>query len=538
MMKIFRTVRNNWKKSLFGFSVVTYGTYYLLDRKYRANLLQAYCYEALKYGKERMDPNKNLRRITIFLNPISGKERGKFLYDKHVAPLLHLSGLDVRMIRLEKNSEANEYMKEIDLNETDCIVVAGGNATLNEVISGLIHREDSSEFLKRIPIGIIPLGEHNNFAHKWLNSIGFKRASASELRLLADSAMAIIKGDTAPADLLKVSLYQNIPYDEKTDEHHDDKQRGAYSLLKENKIYALSKVAFGFVTLTDANLETFWYFSWSKWLQNRMNRYFMDRYLRRDPIKYELIYKNKCFGCSNCLNQDEIRKNLELLTNPPKEKSPSLVHSLFKKIVPPVKKESEDALLKKQKEIYKLTNLLEKSQNLNPDCNKNLTCEMNQVQVISNINQPDFEDPDFFEQASCIDTVIVKDPELNAKDMFLAQRKDLTEFEIKKIYKKSATLNSFHHKFSVEIDGEIYKLNNNPENDLHMKVEHLEKCINLIKYDPSSSKIEANYWPNIYLISQKTFEDNFNLNESQKSKLRDMPPILPFEKFYLKFWKP
>lgn len=267
-----------------------------------------------------------------------------------------------------------------------------------------------------------------------------------------------------------------------------------------------------------------------------MNRYFMDRYLRLDPIKYEFRYKNKCFGCSKCLNEESIKKNLDDLLNPPKEKSASFVQSIIKKIAPSAKKESEEASLKKEKQIKKLKALLQSSRAENPDCNRDLFTELKQVQIISNINQPDFEDPEFYEQPSFIDTVIVKDPEINVKDMFLAQRKNLVEFEIKKIYKKQANLNSFHHKFSVEIDGEIYKLNNNPENDLHMKVEHLEKAINLIKYDPSSSKIEANFWPNIYLISQKTFEDNFYDDDQKKSN--DMPPILPFEKFYLKFWKP
>jgi hypothetical protein len=44
------------------------------------------------------------------------------LYDKNVAPLLHLSGLDVRLIRLDKNSEANEYMKEIDFGEKSILI--------------------------------------------------------------------------------------------------------------------------------------------------------------------------------------------------------------------------------------------------------------------------------------------------------------------------------------------------------------------------------------------------------------------------------
>lgn len=151
MAKLIQTIRNNWKKSLFGFSALSYGTYYLIERKFNSELMQAYCYEALKYSREKVKPEETIKRVTIFLNPIANKERGKYVFDKNVAPLLNLSGLDVRLIRLEKNSEANEYMKEIDMNDTDMIVVAGGNATLNEVIKGLVDRPDSKEFLQRIP---------------------------------------------------------------------------------------------------------------------------------------------------------------------------------------------------------------------------------------------------------------------------------------------------------------------------------------------------------------------------------------------------
>jgi acylglycerol kinase len=155
MFKFVQTIRNNWKKSVFGVSTFSYGIHYLIDRKFNADLMQAYCYEALKYSREKIKPEQTIKRVTIFLNPIANKERGKYVYDKNAAPLLNLSGLDIRLIRLEKNSEANEYMKEIDMNDTDMIVVAGGNATLNEVIKGLVDRPDSKEFLKRIPVIIL-----------------------------------------------------------------------------------------------------------------------------------------------------------------------------------------------------------------------------------------------------------------------------------------------------------------------------------------------------------------------------------------------
>jgi acylglycerol kinase len=205
-----------------------------------------------------------LKRVTIFLNPIANGERGKFLYDKNVAPLLHLSGLDVRLVRLEKNSEANAYMKELDVNDTDCIVVAGGNATLNEVISGLANRPDAKEFLRRIPIGIIPLGESNSFMKKWFENFSEANAKRSsnekELRLFADSAMAIIKGVSQPAHLVKITLNQNNKRNASSeeDESLQMKKIGAYSLLKENQIYALSGVSCGFMTVTDANKDNYW----------------------------------------------------------------------------------------------------------------------------------------------------------------------------------------------------------------------------------------------------------------------------------------
>lgn len=176
--------------------------------------------------------------------------------------------------------------------------------------------------------------------------------------------MAIIKGETASADLLKVTLEQNIPYEEEKDEHHDSKKRGAYSLLKENKIYALSNLAFGFVTLTDANLDTYWYYP-TKWLKNRMNRYFMDRYLRKDPIKYEFRYKNKCFGCSKCLDEKKLRKDLEVLINDKEidpisqqEKRVSMVQKLFRKFANMSAIKSKEALKQIQEQKLKKNNKL------------------------------------------------------------------------------------------------------------------------------------------------------------------------------------
>ena len=175
-----------------------------------------------------------------------------------------------------------------------------------------MSRADSNQVLKRIPIGIIPLGNTNTFSKKWF-MMGSDETDETELRLLADSAMSIIRGKTMPASLMKVTLTQNVPSNgqqlEKAEEENILKGT-SYKLLKEEKLYALSTISAGFVTETDAYLNSYKYF-WK--LKAHMNRYFMARHLRRQPINFKLDYKLKCNGCSNCLNEIELKTKLNNL---------------------------------------------------------------------------------------------------------------------------------------------------------------------------------------------------------------------------------
>lgn len=83
-------------------------------------------------------------------------------------------------------------------------MVAGGNSTLNEVISNLLHQDKTA----RIPtIGVVPIGQTNSFAHKWYNMLGVEHTNEAEIRLLASSAMSVIKGDTIDANLMKVGNF-------------------------------------------------------------------------------------------------------------------------------------------------------------------------------------------------------------------------------------------------------------------------------------------------------------------------------------------
>ena len=556
MMKLLTTLRNNWKKSVFGFCVFTYGTKYLIERKQLSDLLQAYCYEALKYSQERVNPEQTVRRVTVFINPVANNERGRFLYDKNVAPLLHLAGLDVRVVRLDKNSEANAYMKEIDLNDTDCVVVAGGNATLNEVISGLLHRSDAGEFLQRVTIGVIPIGQTNSFANKWFDNFTSLSAKEKELRLLADSGLSIVRGISKPADLVRVTLKQQKPDPAKSAETDpklnltnidvDSQKRGAYSLLKENQIYALSNVSCGFVTETDANKDKYWQF-W--WYREHMNRYFMDRFLRRNPIRFHLTYKNKCNGCSQCLNEKMLVEQLNNLSRPNQgaiqqdDGERHLLKLIYKKFIKGriQPKETAAAIAKRERQRKIYERLIAKSKLVNTDCNRAHEANLIQTQLIANINEPDPDapapSPDAIPESgdeSGIATVLVRDPEFNVKSMFLADKRYLKEFEIKKLPSPAKFIEENEiDQFSIDVDGEIYKLDNRAETNLSVRVEYLEKCINLLTHDPKiSQSINSNREANLYLWKRA----NKDRHHQTPLDADSLPKLQPFERLYLDYW--
>jgi len=83
------------------------------------------------------------------------------LLEKHVLPLLHLAGIEIHVVRTEHEGQAKEYMGVFDKNIVDAIVVAGGDGTLSQIVTGLLRRGD--EIAQRLPIGTHFQYISNNF---------------------------------------------------------------------------------------------------------------------------------------------------------------------------------------------------------------------------------------------------------------------------------------------------------------------------------------------------------------------------------------
>ncbi len=98
------------------------------------------------------------KRILIIDNPTSGRRSATVLGQV----VEELVGLGVRVdIRVtEGPGHATELAAAVPQDSQDCIVAAGGDGTVNEVINGLARLSEA------LPLGIIPLGTANVLAHE------------------------------------------------------------------------------------------------------------------------------------------------------------------------------------------------------------------------------------------------------------------------------------------------------------------------------------------------------------------------------------
>ena len=129
--------------------------------------------------------NYNVRKIFLVYNPFSGKKKGEKVF-KQILPIFEDAGISVIHKATEYSRHAVDIMKNEDLHFVDAIVVLGGDGTLNEVINGILERNDNYVLQ---PLGIIPCGTGNAFA----TDLGFNRDPIKAVK-------AIINGDILKVD--------------------------------------------------------------------------------------------------------------------------------------------------------------------------------------------------------------------------------------------------------------------------------------------------------------------------------------------------
>jgi len=276
LIKFLKTIRNNWKKSTVAALLLAYGLDYGKTRYEIFQMMRAYCEESKKFGDVTMPVSVKPRHLTVILNPASKTSKGPALFDKYASPLLHLAGIRVSIIKTEHEGQAKDLMGVMD--NTDAVLIAGGDGTVLEVITGLCRRDDSDSAVHKFPLGIIPIGRSNTVAKRL-----FWGDHQQEARLLAETAMAVIRGNTRHLDVMSIKANDS-----------------------EQSVYALASIEWGRYRDVNTNISKYWY--WGP-LKAKMAYLFASIKKQTPPMDADLFYTLPCNGCSKCyLSNDKQTK--------------------------------------------------------------------------------------------------------------------------------------------------------------------------------------------------------------------------------------
>nr|XP_023013717.1 acylglycerol kinase, mitochondrial [Leptinotarsa decemlineata] len=277
IVKTAKTIRNHWKKSAFATALITYGVIYTKNYLQTQELMRFYCQQAAKYGKQSIPLNIDPRHITVILNPNANERKASEEFEKYCAPLLHLAGVSVDVKKTESEGHAKKLIEEIA--GTDAIVVAGGDGTISEVVTGLLRK--TNENVSNIPLGILPLGRTNTVA-----TVYFSQGDKHEkVRALAEATMAVIEEAIKPADVMKIEVMN--------EENTSNKP-----------VYAVSCLKWGAYRDAEAKKDSYWYFGPFR----SYATYIFNGFKSKLSWNCEAVisYSTPCQGCSNCCKQPQI----------------------------------------------------------------------------------------------------------------------------------------------------------------------------------------------------------------------------------------
>lgn len=121
--------------------------------------MREYCAEASNYGNVTHPASQRFAKILVILNPMANKRSSTetvspisnerqvdtgieinfvcaFLqYDDYCAPILHLGGLAIEVIKTDSEGHARRYVEDLE-TLPEAILCAGGDGTLSEVVTG------------------------------------------------------------------------------------------------------------------------------------------------------------------------------------------------------------------------------------------------------------------------------------------------------------------------------------------------------------------------------------------------------------------
>ncbi|KAI4462505.1 sphingosine kinase [Holotrichia oblita] len=244
--------------------------------------MRIYCEKAVRYGKQPLKNDSLPRNVTVILNPNANKRKAARNFEKYCAPILNLAGICVDIIQTDSEGHAKTIMN--DLAPTDAVVVAGGDGTLSEVITGALRRTGEKP-TNILPIGILPLGRTNTIAKALFPGGDY----LEDVRSLADATLAVVEEVVKPVDIMRIEIVDS-------------------DAAEENKpVYAVSGIEWGAYRDAQVKKDSYWYFGNLR----KYATYIFNGY--KDNLNWNcealIKYSAPCDGCSNCHISEKSTEN-------------------------------------------------------------------------------------------------------------------------------------------------------------------------------------------------------------------------------------
>ncbi|XAR50723.1 Sphinganine kinase [Bertholletia excelsa] len=141
---------------------------------------------------------KSPPRVLVILNPRSGHGRSIKVFHGMAEPIFKLAGFKMEVVKTTSAGHAKSLASSVDFSTCpDGIICVGGDGIVNEVLNGLLSRDNQKEAIS-IPIGIIPAGSDNSLVWTVLG-----------VRDPISAAITIVKGGLTATDVFAVKWIQN-----------------------------------------------------------------------------------------------------------------------------------------------------------------------------------------------------------------------------------------------------------------------------------------------------------------------------------------
>lgn len=267
MSGVFRFVGNHWKKLTFASLPLGYGVNYLWTEHQITKHMQEVC---------RNLPQTSATvpyRAVVVINPVANDKQCEKIFRKYCEPILHLAGYSVEIIKTKEIGHAKTLIESLN-QLPDVLVVAGGDGTSSEVVTGLLRRKDEP-----CPILLLPLGERNETVSALMPVDSKKKVEY--VKVLSSCVLTMLQERLRYRNVLK---YEVLP-DENDAEPH-------------RPIYGLQKFSWGLLRDIETIKDKYWYFGF---LRHQAAALFTSLSSEMSHnISAKLTCTPPCPGCTKC----------------------------------------------------------------------------------------------------------------------------------------------------------------------------------------------------------------------------------------------